>query len=123
MDIDPHTLQQILQRIHQQMRCPQCGRKIPVDFSSVRVVSGEGLLLQIKCEGCNAFVVLHACVQGTEKLGVQVREDDESMVNASSALGKSEEEVKVIRTTLEKGMSFETMFKKAEKAGPDTEIA
>ena len=55
MEIDPHTLQQILQRIHQQMRCPQCGKRVTVDLSAVRVVAHESMLLQIKCDGCSAL--------------------------------------------------------------------
>src|SRR5262245_30111077 len=56
MDIDPHTLQQIIQRIYQQMRCPQCSKRVPVDFSSVRLASDDFLLLQLKCDTCDAFI-------------------------------------------------------------------
>ena len=111
MDIDPHTLQQILQRIHQQMRCPQCGKRVPVDFSSVQVVDGDAMLLQLKCEMCNAYIVLHASIQGSEKLGVQIDEVN-MMSNASSAIQVPDKEVKELRNTLEKaGGSFDKLFK------------
>ncbi|MBT7929493.1 hypothetical protein HN682_06225, partial [Candidatus Peregrinibacteria bacterium] len=60
MDIDPHTLQRILDRIEKQMRCPQCGRQVPVDFSSVRLMAENAMLLQVKCDDCNAYIVLQA---------------------------------------------------------------
>jgi hypothetical protein len=50
MELDPHTLQQIIQRIYQQMRCPQCGKRIPVDFTSVRLAGDDFMLLQLKYE-------------------------------------------------------------------------
>lgn len=99
MHIDPHTLQQILQRIHQQMRCPQCGKRVPVDFSSVRVVGDEAMLLQVKCETCNAYIVLHASMQGAECLSMNA-DEDEALANASSSLQVGEKEVVELRQVL-----------------------
>lgn len=111
MDIDPHTLQQILQRIHQQMRCPQCGKRVPVDFSSVQVVDNDAMLLQLKCELCSAYIVLHASLQGSEQLDVKVEKTD-VMSNASSTFQMGEKEVKALRETLqESGGSFDKLFK------------
>lgn len=109
MQLDPHTLQQIIRRIEQQMRCPQCSRRVPVDFSSVRLAGEDFLLLQLKCESCEAFIVLHASLQGAEHLGVQAKES--GMVNASSSLHFSEDEVAQLHQALhECGGSFEKLF-------------
>lgn len=110
MDIDPHTLQQILQRIHQQMRCPQCGKRVPVDFSSIRVVAEQALILQLKCDICNAYIVLQATLQGGEML-----ESDKGVdktANISSNLQLSQDEVKLVSKALENaGGSFQQLFK------------
>jgi len=114
MDIDPHTLQQILQRIQQQMRCPQCGRHVPVDFSAVRVVADAAMLLQLNCDGCNAFIVLHASLQGVDNLKTQAIED--GTVNASSNLHMSDSEVKMLKSALQQSDgSFEKLFNKYGK--------
>src|SRR3989338_4875943 len=117
MELDPHTLQQIIERIQQQMRCPQCGKKVPVDLTSVRMAGDDFMLLQLKCETCDAFIVLHASLQGAEHLGVA----DESikMENVSSSLNLKENEVKMLRSALEKsGGSFEELFKQFGSSGP-----
>lgn len=111
MELDPHTLQQILQRIYQQMRCPQCGNRVPVDFSAVRVVAAGSLLLQLKCEDCNAFIVLHASIQGVPRV---LREEEKSgIVNASSTLQLSGQEMGMLHQALqESDGSFEKLFAK-----------
>lgn len=110
MDIDPHTLQQILQRIYQQMRCPQCGKRVPVDFSSVRVVADHAMLLQLKCDMCNAYIVLHASLQGVEHLGARPYKEDIT-ANASTSLELNKEELAMLRKGLtEAGGSFEELF-------------
>ncbi|MEK7218530.1 MAG: hypothetical protein AAB728_03645, partial [Patescibacteria group bacterium] len=93
MDLDPHTLQQIIRRIEQQMRCPQCGKRVPVDFTSVRMMGEDFLLLQLKCDTCDAFIVLHATLQGGDRA---LRKED-STVNASSALHLKDHELKMLR--------------------------
>lgn len=108
MELDPHTLQQIVQRIYQQMRCPQCGKRVPVDFTSVRMAADDFLLLQLKCDTCDAYIVLHASLQGAENL---IKKDD-SMVNASSALHLKDSEVATLREALERcGGSFDQLFR------------
>lgn len=110
MEIDPHTLQQILQRIYQQMRCPQCGNRVPVDFSSVRVMAASAMILQLKCEDCNAYIVLHASLQGLEKLEAQ--EEASRMANASSHLELNHQEIAMLRSALQEcGGSFERVFR------------
>jgi len=110
MEIDPHTLQQILQRIYQQMRCPQCGKRVPVDFSSVRVVADGAMLLQLKCDMCDAYIVLHASLQGVEKMGALPYKEDIT-ANASTSLEFNKEELAMLRQGLnESGGSFENLF-------------
>lgn len=123
MEIDPHTLQQILVRIEKQMRCPQCGKNVPVDFSSVRVMGEDALLLQLKCDACNAFIVLHASLQGIDSLKVEVEGDDTA--NASSTLQMSEDEMKQLQGALtECDGSFSAMFEKygAKEESEEPEI-
>jgi hypothetical protein len=118
MDLDPHTLQQIIQRIYQQMRCPQCGKRVPVDFTSVRMAGDDFMLLQLKCETCDAYIVLHASLQGAEQLGVQATKD--TTVNASSSLNLKENEVQMLGEALKQaGGSFEKLFQKYGKKGKD----
>jgi len=117
MEIDPHTLQQILQRIHQQMRCPQCGKRVPVDFSSVRVVADSAMILQLKCDLCDAYIVLHASLNGVEHAGAQPYNEDIT-ANASTSLELSKDELSMLRKGLsESGGSFEELFVKYGASG------
>lgn len=113
MEFDPHTLNQIIQRIQQQMRCPQCGEKIPVDFASVRLTGDDFVLLQLKCEVCDAYVVLHASLQGMKNAQAALKEKEEEMgLNASSALTLQDSEVDTLRDAIKgSGGSFENLFK------------
>ncbi len=118
MDFDPHTLQLILQRIWQQMRCPQCGRKVQVDFSTVRLVTDGSLLLQLKCHDCNAHIVLQASVSGVESVSAPPYESD-ARVNASSSLEGDSADVEKLRQQLQTANgSFEKLFKKDQQSGP-----
>ncbi len=120
MELDPHTLQQIIQRIYQQMRCPQCGKRVPVDFTSVRMAADDFMLLQLKCETCDAYIVLHASLQGTDVAAKPVTE--ESTVNASSSLSLKDDEVSMLHDALEEcGGSFDQLFTKYG-ANEDVEI-
>ncbi len=138
MEMDPHTLQQILEKIYQQMRCPQCGKKVPIDFNAIKVVSEEAMLLQLKCEACNAYIVLQASTHGIEQLSAPPYKENE-FANASTGLETSKEDLKQINAALEKiDGSFEEYFEKekkeesvgrdpdestdSERANPDTEI-
>lgn len=116
MEFDPHTLHHLLEKIRQQMRCPQCGEKVPVDFSSVRLNGDDFLLMQLKCQSCQAYIVLHASLQAA-KAGVTTKQTEREMgMNVSSTFCKSEEEVKDLRNALQKsGGSFTQMFGKVEK--------
>jgi predicted RNA-binding Zn-ribbon protein involved in translation (DUF1610 family) len=115
MEFDPHTLHQILQRIKQQMRCPQCGERVPVDFASVRLTGDDFLLLQLKCEMCDAYIVLHASLQGA-KPNPQVEEVVSSGLNASSSICLKDGEVDILRGALERsGGSFQALFESLQK--------
>ena len=112
MDLDPHTLQLILHRIKQQMRCPQCGKEVPVDFTSVRVVGDNAMLLQLKCDTCNAYIVLHASLQGAVKFSSEPFQPDATR-NVSSSLRLSEQEVQTLHAALEESDgSFQKLFQK-----------
>lgn len=126
MEMDPHTLQKILEKIHQQMRCPQCGKKVPVTLDAIKVVSEEAMLLQLKCEGCNAYIVLQASLAGVEQVTAPPYEENE-FANASSTF-TDEKSLEMLRKAVEtSGGSFEKMFKKEgvsnESAEPDIQIA
>lgn len=111
MEFDPHTLHQILQRIKQQMRCPQCGEKVPVDFASIRLTNEDFMLLQVRCDMCDAYIVLHASLAGIKNLKVEKDEKDR-ILNASSTLCQKDNEIEDLRVTLENaGGSFDQLFK------------
>ncbi len=116
MDFDPHTLHLILQRIEQQMRCPQCGKKVPIDFASLKMAAKEFVLLQLKCVTCNAYIVLHASLKGVAEL----EENKNASENASSSLILKEEELDVLRAAIEqKGGSFSELFAASEEKPSD----
>lgn len=111
MELDPHVLHQIIQKIKQQMRCPQCGEDVPVDFSCVRMMEEEAMLLELQCEHCEAYIVLHASLNGVEYIGAKPYTED-PMNNASSQLDVCKKDVKKLRTKLARsGGSFSLMFK------------
>ena len=94
------------------MRCPQCGKQVPVDFSSVRVVGENAMILQLKCDTCAAFIVLHASLQGMEKMGAPPEESD-ARQNASSSLKLSDQEVTMLREALtQSDGSFDQLFRR-----------
>ena len=115
MEFDPHTLHQIVQRIQQQMRCPQCGEKIPVDFTCVRLTGDDYVLMQLKCDICDAYIVLQASLAGIKGVKLE-KEDQEKILNASSSLCMRDDEVGLLHEALEKAAgSFEQMFVETEK--------
>ena len=115
MNHNPHTLNQILVRIREQMRCPQCGTKVQVDFPSIKLAGDSFLLLQLKCGSCNAFIVLH--VNLTDATNATIPPDaKQAMLNSSSSLTLDENEMKTLRNALEHaGGSFEKLFEQMKK--------
>ena len=115
MEFDPHTLHQIIQRIQQQMRCPQCGEKVPADFASVRLTGDDFVLMQLRCDQCDAYIVLHASLQGLKGVKLQ-KEDKERIMNASSTLCQKDTEIEVLRSAIEGASgSFEEIFVDAKE--------
>ncbi|MSR67777.1 hypothetical protein EXS65_03070 [Candidatus Peribacteria bacterium] len=110
MEVNPHSLHQILTRIREQMRCPQCGTHISVDFPSVKLTGDDFMLLQLKCESCSAFIVLH--VNLTEQNKIETPADTrKALLNASSTLSLSEDEMTTLRSALTSyDGSFEKLF-------------
>lgn len=125
MDIDPHSLHQIVQRISQQMRCPQCGKRIPVDMAAVRMTGDDFLLLQLKCSSCDAYIVLHATVAGSHSAEEPNKTGSTKGQNVSSCLHFNEQEVASLRQALEQsGGSFVELFKKfGPEVGPASQGA
>ncbi len=98
MDFNPHALHQILSRIHEQMRCPQCGTRIPVEFPAVKLAADDYMLLQLHCESCTAFIVLHVNI--AEQAIAMQDDEKQALMNASSTLTLSEDEMKTLRSAL-----------------------
>ncbi|OGJ53812.1 hypothetical protein A3D11_00360 [Candidatus Peribacteria bacterium RIFCSPHIGHO2_02_FULL_49_16] len=109
MDFDPHTLHQIIKKIEQQMRCPQCGKEVPVDFNSVEVTGNDFVLLRIRCETCDAYIVLHASLQGIK--AVDPDTEKYLLLNASSTMSTEQAHVEnMVDAIAEAGGSFDTLF-------------
>ncbi len=109
MDYNPHSLHQILIRIREQMRCPQCGTRVAVDFPSIKLAGDDFMLLQLKCESCNAFIVLH--VNLTENKSA-VPHGHPGIANASSSLSLDQDQMNTLRNALKSSDgSFEKLFK------------
>ncbi len=122
MNLDPHTLKQILERIHSQMRCPQCSRQVDVNLSDIKVVSDGAMLLELKCEDCNAYVVLQASLKGIEDALGQPYDEDET-ANKSTTLGIGKDDLKQIKMSLENaGGSFESLFESNEVVQSESDI-
>ena len=111
MDYNPHSLHQILIRIREQMRCPQCGTRVEVDFPSIKLAGDDFLLLQLKCESCNALIVLHVNLTETKPTAA----NHPGLANASSSLSLDQDQMKTLRNALKAaGGSFEKLFKQLE---------
>lgn len=116
MDFNPHSLHQILTRIREQMRCPQCGTRVPVDFPAIKMAGDSFMLLQLKCESCTAFIVLHVNL-ADQTVSAEITNEQNALLNASSTLSLSEDEMKTLRSALGayEG-SFQNLFKEFGKA-------
>lgn len=111
MEVNPHSLHQLLTRIREQMRCPQCGTNIFVDFPSVKMTGDDFMLLQLKCESCTAFIVLHVNLTEQNKKESEEIDPRKALLNASSTLSLSEDEMTTLHTALKKyDGSFEKLF-------------
>jgi hypothetical protein len=116
MEFDPHTIHHILQRIRQQMRCPQCGDKVPVEMASVRITGDDFLIMQLRCDACDAYIVLHASLQGIKNLSSPAAEKD-ALKNASSSIKQDDLEVEGVQRAIERAAgSFDQLFKAEKKS-------
>lgn len=114
MEFNPHSLNQILTRIREQMRCPQCGTRVAVDFPSVKMAGTEYMLLQLRCESCTSFIVLHVNLAEQKTPEIE-RDPADALLNASSTLTLSEKEMETLRSALQSADgSFEKLFKSCE---------
>ncbi len=96
------------------MRCPQCGEKVPVEMSSVRITGDDFLIMQLKCEACDAYVVLHASLQGIKNISSPGAEKN-ILQNASSAIRGHDLEVEHLQRALESAAgSFDMLFKEGK---------
>jgi hypothetical protein len=120
MDIDPHTIQQILTKVREQLRCPQCRKKVEVDIESLKVLGDNFAVMQIKCDTCEAYIMLHATLSGDiavtaeDALAEEVLAELETPANAknvSTNLLMDENDLKKLRGSLKKANgSFMTLF-------------
>ena len=111
MECNPHLLYQILTRIREQMRCPQCGTRIVVDFPAVKMAGEEFMLLQLKCESCTSFIVLHVNMT-LQQEPITLAASKDALLNVSSTLSLSADEMTILRSALkEYDGSFEKLFK------------
>jgi hypothetical protein len=116
MDFNPHSLHQILTRIREQMRCPQCGTKVPVDFPAIKIAGDGFMLLQLKCESCAAFIVLHVNLSGQAEAAA-APPTATAKLNASSTMSLSKEDMQTLRSALSAyDGSFERLFQDFGKA-------
>ena len=67
MDIDPHTIQHLLEKVRAQLRCPQCTKKLEVRFDSLKVMGDSFAVFQMQCSTCGAYILLHATLTGVKQ--------------------------------------------------------
>lgn len=108
MEVDPHSLNAILKRIEQQVRCPQCTKNVTIGIPSVRMTGDDFILIQLQCSSCQAFIVLHATFKGPAGIFPKERQ---GVINVSSALCGKEQDVAALRNALKKAQgNLSTLF-------------
>lgn len=118
MEIDPHTVQQILTKVRDQLRCPQCRKRVEADLESLKVLGDSFAVLQLKCCTCDAFIMLHATLsaQNSEMVSItsenkEIISDTECSQNASTKLIMNSEDLQSLQKSLEDANgSFSEMF-------------
>ena len=106
MEIDPHTIQMIISKVQDQLRCPQCRKKMEVNLESLKVLGGALAVMQMQCPACDAHIMLHTSIS-------RVPSNDPKDVgrNASSRLTVDIDEIKTIKEGIKKAEgSFTKMF-------------
>lgn len=92
-------------------------------MSSVRVVDDSAMLLQLKCDQCNAYIVLQASLQGVDGLGAPPYDED-STSNASSTFDIGKADLKQVKAALGAADgSFSKLFEDSDQTAiSETEI-
>jgi hypothetical protein len=120
MEIDPHTIQQILTKVRDQLRCPQCRKRVDVDMEALKVLGDSFAVMQLRCTMCEAYIMLHATLTA-DRTGIEhVRLESgrvpaprsiEGSKNASTRLTPDPKEMESMRESLEKAQgSFNQLF-------------
>ncbi|HLC76188.1 MAG TPA: hypothetical protein VJB82_03700 [Candidatus Peribacterales bacterium] len=107
MNIDPHTIQQILIRIREQLRCPQCRKHVDISIEGLKVLNDNFAVMQAQCPTCDAHIMLHATI------AVVAKQDGEKGVgkNASTNLMVDVDEITELKKSLQSSNgSFSKIF-------------
>lgn len=76
----------------------------------MRLSGDDFAILQLKCDCCDAYIVLHASLAGL-KAAITPKDDHKSIMNASSTLCEKETDMDQLRSVLSAaGGSFEQLF-------------
>ena len=131
MEIDPHSLQEIVTKVRDQLRCPQCRKRVDVTFDAVKVLGDDFAVLQLKCSVCDTYIMLYASLNvernavsapriqkrtsssasQKQSSGSKAQGSKEIMKNFSTKLLTDENDLRALRKSLEKaGGSFSDLF-------------
>ncbi len=109
MDIDPHTIQHLLEKVRAQLRCPQCTKKVDVRFDSLKVMGDNFAVFQMQCNVCSAYILLHATLAGGNRVSLgrisrspshSVGASPHAQHNFSTVLEIDEKELAALRNAL-----------------------
>ena len=107
MNIDPHTVQQIITRIREQLRCPQCRKRMEVNWESVKVLGEDFVVMQMQCLTCDAHIMLHASLSTVP----QPSAESGTGKNVSTKLMVDIDEITEMKKSLQKSNgSFTKLF-------------
>jgi hypothetical protein len=111
MEIDPHTIQQILTKVREQLKCPQCKKRVDVTMESLKVVGDDFSVMQLKCEVCDAHIMLYAnMASGTLSFNPPYA-DQKIGQNASSSMTMHDVDLEKIKDSIKKSDgSFMNLF-------------
>ena len=116
MELDPHMLHQILEKIKQQLTCPQCGKNVDTEAESLRLVGDSFTVFQMQCPQCGAHVVLHATVASPQLAAIIESRPGvkETGTNESTSIHLESKELEVLRDSLKDADgSFSKLFKES----------
>lgn len=130
MHLDPHTLHALVEKVHSQLRCPQCMKKVAVELQSLKVIGDSFAVFQLHCRTCEAHIFLHATLRTVHAMPGERRPDDvarggralaceggetqSTKKNFSTTLELEERELLVLRQALkETGGNFSEVFEES----------